>query len=1584
MRKTIGASPESAQFAFDPARDLAGLVPGQRLAFAPEMEYKDTIPGGFAVVHKVYDHQDKRFFAIKVPKAALWNNLAVLRGFREEVANYIRLGMHPSIVSAVQSFEINGVPYLMTEFIEGRSLRSCMPLIGTGGSEQRKDFQANPAVIGWIALHIARGIAHAHDRGITHGDVKPENVIVAEGSYQAKLIDFGLGGEARRAIGGGFAGTLEYSAPEFLSGQSPAPLLGDVYSFGVLLFEMLENRLPHFFANADDWRRVELRSRPQMSTRWDARIRSLVYGCLEPHPQDRMSSFRDIVRQLEDIWPQYIGSEAHRNEFDQKLDRALMLYSSGSYGEAVVAYQECSQYSPDDKTFMDQWAGALKGLGRLDEALEKSEEGLKVIGLDRNERKWRLNRKAMILSDMKKPQEAIARYLEALNLGEEGTLRSNLAFEYDRIGEFGKAEESYLRAQAAETADGSYCNFLGNFYYRNTLYGESLESYHHAIERNPREALSYTNMAGTLDEVGDYDPIPEILSRGLAQAVDRVPLYGRYLDHCAEWNMELGQRVCLDALNQLPDSPELNAKIRQVFRYDRDFLRMLGLSDQTRATRTGQSTASGVESPIQAAAEVTRRIKEGEFEKARSLIANLPIGVMRAAGEAEFNEATGDSEEALAAYRRALDIDPYDTALIEAEIRLLLELDRPDAAVQRAEFQASRFPRAVLHLNQVGVALHNHKDPSIRLQYYRAAGQNAGRPGMYWLNAARCYVQMGRFAEVEVVADILRDDKWGAWYWMRCIADACMDADHLGRANEYLTVALDFGGREKYLCLKDMLRLALLMQDSAKERDALAVLADRYVARPEVVNRLGVVYLNAGRTQQAIEYFERAAQNNRRQPLFWSNLGIARKKAQDHSGARTAFERATELDDRDFGSWNEIGLTFYQTESWAEALAAFGKACDLRPENADLWNNLGSTQRNLKNWPGAQAAHERAVALNPGNRGFRFNLGVAYSGLPETRPKAVKAFQAVLRLGEKDAEAWRSLGHVHGHLNEWEAARDAYQRASEIDTGNAEGWFWLGVSLDKLQFSAEARTAFQKACDIEPGNAEFSRQHGLVCFNRGDLVAAGAAFRTVLGIDGSSAADWSLMSVIHRNQGEHGAALMAAARALRIEPHGALHWNNAGLAYLGLQKHGKAARAIRKAIARDPENSAFWNNLAEIFRSCGELDSAIEAATKAIDLNRKNAAAWNIIGIIHYKREQWVKARGSFVNAVRAAPKDGQIWNNLGDARKKMGRLGSAVRAYKRATELEPGNAIFWYDLGDAYFGLEDWPNAGDAYAKATEIKPDHAKYWNDLAVTLAHCGKHGEALGCAVRAVELAPDNALYRQNLQQTERQNLSLLVDEWPGAPTIDGALAFLKGNGEGPDSGLPGPEPSVTLDLVAEFAENAAAPARYERFGQHFYTQVLCAAVEFGNAAAVGHLLDVGADAGACLGPWPLLMSAASAGNLQICQLLVAAGAEVNGTNEIGMTALMVAVDQGHKDIVEYLIKNGADVNADCPVASPMLLALYSGNSDLAQILLAAGAKKLTEDEVAARVSQAFSPEGAQRLAQTARRRRPKKRKKDSKP
>ncbi len=261
--------------------------------------------GGMGEVYRAKDERLKREVAVKVLPASLSQDADRLHRFEQE-AQAAGILNHPNITAVYELGSHDGSPYIVTELLEGETLRS---RLSSGSLPARKAID--------YAVQIARGLAAAHEKGIVHRDLKPENLFVTKDG-RLKILDFGLAKLKPSVEEGGktdlqtisatepgvVLGTMGYMSPEQVRGK-PADRRSDLFSFGAILYEMLSGQKAFRGDSAADTITAILTKEPPDLSQTNKDVHPgldrIVRHCLEKNPEERFESARDLAFDLETL-----------------------------------------------------------------------------------------------------------------------------------------------------------------------------------------------------------------------------------------------------------------------------------------------------------------------------------------------------------------------------------------------------------------------------------------------------------------------------------------------------------------------------------------------------------------------------------------------------------------------------------------------------------------------------------------------------------------------------------------------------------------------------------------------------------------------------------------------------------------------------------------------------------------------------------------------------------------------------------------------------------------------------------------------------------------------------------------------------------------------------------------------------------------------------------------------------------------------------------------------------------------------------------------------------------------------------------
>lgn len=248
--------------------------------------------GGMAVVYKAYDNLEDRIVAVKILKEEYARNEEFLRRFKNE-SKAISLLSHPNIVKIYDVSFGDIIQYIVMEYIEGITLKEFI--------EQQVSLSWKDAV--HFTLQILRALQHAHDRGIVHRDVKPQNIIVLPDNT-IKVTDFGIARFARseqKTITDKAIGSVHYISPEQARGEVTDEK-ADIYSVGVMMYEMLTGQLPFEAESAVSVAIMQLQREPKPLTDINGSIpQGLEQVVMHAMQKDTMNRYKSSSEMLCDL-----------------------------------------------------------------------------------------------------------------------------------------------------------------------------------------------------------------------------------------------------------------------------------------------------------------------------------------------------------------------------------------------------------------------------------------------------------------------------------------------------------------------------------------------------------------------------------------------------------------------------------------------------------------------------------------------------------------------------------------------------------------------------------------------------------------------------------------------------------------------------------------------------------------------------------------------------------------------------------------------------------------------------------------------------------------------------------------------------------------------------------------------------------------------------------------------------------------------------------------------------------------------------------------------------------------------------------
>jgi tetratricopeptide (TPR) repeat protein/tRNA A-37 threonylcarbamoyl transferase component Bud32 len=368
----------------------------------------EVMRGGMGVVAKVYDLELHQHYAVKTFQHEVFvRSPEVAKRFMEEARAWVKLDEHPHVTRAYLVRVTEGRPCIFLEYVNGGNLEEWI--------RTRRPTQGVAEVLR-LAIQFCDGMTHAVCKGIlAHRDVKPTNCLLsADGTL--KVTDFGLAkilqeqGEdllhdrpaVEQPVGvhhlrtgltrtGVAVGTPAYMAPEQFDDAKRVDERADIYSSGVMLYEMLTGELP-FVCKAptpkhlwEAYRQAHKHSAPRPLMAQYRELGGLVERCLAKDPVVRISSFAELRARLGEVYEALTTRAAPESPTAKRLsttelaDKAQSLLTVGQYADAIACCDRVLSGSPSDDNTWGIKAIALEKLGRFEEAIVCYDQSLETL-----------------------------------------------------------------------------------------------------------------------------------------------------------------------------------------------------------------------------------------------------------------------------------------------------------------------------------------------------------------------------------------------------------------------------------------------------------------------------------------------------------------------------------------------------------------------------------------------------------------------------------------------------------------------------------------------------------------------------------------------------------------------------------------------------------------------------------------------------------------------------------------------------------------------------------------------------------------------------------------------------------------------------------------------------------------------------------------------------------------------------------------------------------------------------------------------------------------------------------------------------
>ncbi|MEN8905707.1 MAG: protein kinase [Clostridiales bacterium] len=310
-----------------------GFYEGMKIPGLPNTIYICSLSfnGGFASIHKIYNNREKKYYAMKIPHKKYYNQTQICRMFLEEANRLSLIEKHTNIVNYKNFINWNNVPLIITSLIDGFSLDKLL------SSEKNNCYFMRISDYLAAFIEIARGMAFLHEDSkynILHLDLKPSNIMFDITDSSLKIIDFGISrtliksksknnfeyDEAKTRI----IGTYPYMSPEHFDGIENCNKTSDIYSMGVIIYEIITKNKPFLANNKEEYSKlhktIEINSVPGCTPE----LESIIVKCLKKESSQRYQNFYELLSDLNSLYFKLTNSHYPKKVLEDVDDELIL------------------------------------------------------------------------------------------------------------------------------------------------------------------------------------------------------------------------------------------------------------------------------------------------------------------------------------------------------------------------------------------------------------------------------------------------------------------------------------------------------------------------------------------------------------------------------------------------------------------------------------------------------------------------------------------------------------------------------------------------------------------------------------------------------------------------------------------------------------------------------------------------------------------------------------------------------------------------------------------------------------------------------------------------------------------------------------------------------------------------------------------------------------------------------------------------------------------------------------------------------------------------------------------------------------
>jgi tetratricopeptide (TPR) repeat protein len=1190
--------------------------------------------GGFGIVYLARSLASNDIVALKTLRGELLRDAQTRAMFQKEARIWIDLGAHPNLVRAKWVDEVSGRLYIAMEYVqagagrpnslEGHLEKSPIPLDKT---------------LRW-SIEFCRGMEYAMSRGIRcHRDIKPANILIGSDGV-VKISDFGIAGLAlvpdsgawqggaatpsaphdpARTVVGTVFGTPTHMSPEQFVDAASCDERSDIYSFGVVLYQMASGgRLPfrpgpppaamRGQAGAYYWHAFRTLHTNATEGALDSPLAAIIARSLKKAPADRYQSFASLRADLEALSETTLGARASagapREETAKDWNaKGISLATLNRWAEALACYDQALAREPNVAAIHSNRGNALRNLQRPEESLAAFDQAIELDPL--HAPAW--ENKSLLYAHARRNEEALACIERSLAL--DPTVADAWVIKGVMLGRLNRTAEQLAAYDGALGIDPR--NVSAWFNKANTLSGTNreaaLQCLDSALAADPSHASAWDLKGTILCEMGR----PAEAVRCHQEAVRLAPqdarssynlgnawvALGRFSEASAAYEnaTRLSPRTPIAWYNfaltrlRMGQHAQATPLFEQFLALDppHDALRQ-GAERLLAELRAGRKPELG---PISTGSRVTP--EERPRIDSQPLPALQPMVSLRSAGlSQETNDKAAPPEPEVPPALPALENEDES---LPPPLPSLAKLNDEAAA----HFNARRLTEAMSLIDTI-----------LKIE---------PRDGRALNTRATTLFRMGN-----------KDEACAA---MAKAVDACPGDLPLW----FNKVMIEHGaGRLTEACRSaiDLIEIAQASSTKSPQVDEARQLMAKLHAK-------GIVAIP-------------------RSHPGWLGLGFASMVAGRPDAALDFFDKATLASPENVETHRWKGSALKEVKRADEALAVCDRAIELAPEDPEVHHDRGVVLAMLREFDQAVASFDRALSLEPNHVASLSDKG-KYAGELGLHEIALAALRRASALMPDHPAPWLNQALVADVLKRDEDALHAYEKFLERAKPEM-----------KLQIESSRRR-------VEQLRARVAARKGASSPQVPAPKLAGPAPPLVLPevtipprVAGPPVEECLKRSETARNQAVFDRALEFADMAVAQEPSRHQAWLAKADALLGLKRFAESAACAKKAIELQGTLAPAWVRLASALEGMNALEPAREAWEKAVEFAAPNVLNWNGLGLCLARLGRFEEALAAHDRSLAIDPRFSLGKFHKGMREADLGRPEAAKKSLQQFLALAP------------------------------------------------------------------------------------------------------------------------------------------------------------------------------------------------------------------------------------------------------------------------------------------------------------------------